>query len=224
VHRYAGENRIPWVVFRKGDRKLDWVFDATKKDGPDGVPWFRFYRTERLVTCYCFYIHDRGIGPAFSKVCCYAPYPVKVWCNGHEIARRAALAERHRGDSPCQRVRRHLRPGPAAGTVRHGPGRHDPGLLRRWVNRIPLPLTDADQATAGGSSPAAGRGLPHPWSSTTPAGSAPVFEELLAGNISLGHPEHVEVIFAQKVTRRTPGTFSTRLLNRGDQVTVSRSG
>ena len=32
-------------------------------------------------------------GPAFIKVCAYAPYPVKVWCNGHEIARRAALAE-----------------------------------------------------------------------------------------------------------------------------------
>ena len=55
---------MPWVAFRKGDRKLDvirpyleaaeaagqskvvaigearefqWVFDATKKDGPDGV-------------------------------------------------------------------------------------------------------------------------------------------------------------------------------------------
>ena len=38
-------------------------------------------------------IHDRRTGPAFIKVCCYAPYPVKVWCNGHEIARRAALAE-----------------------------------------------------------------------------------------------------------------------------------
>ena len=74
-------NRIPWVVFCKGDRKLDvvrpyldaaekadqsnvvaigearefqWVFDATKKDGPDGLPWFKFYRTERLVTCYYF--------------------------------------------------------------------------------------------------------------------------------------------------------------------------
>ena len=120
VRRYADGNQIPWVVFRKGDRKLEvirpyldaaeeagqckvvaiaearefqWVFDATKKDGPDGVPWFRFYRTERLVTCYYFYIHDRRIGPAFIKVCCYAPYPVKVWCNGHEIARRAALAE-----------------------------------------------------------------------------------------------------------------------------------
>ena len=29
-------------------REFQWVFDATKKDGPDGVPWFRFYRTERL--------------------------------------------------------------------------------------------------------------------------------------------------------------------------------
>ena len=90
VRRYADSNDIPWVVFRKGDRKLDvmrpyldaaeragqskvvaigearefqWVFDATrKKDGPDGVPWFRFYRTERLVTCYYFYLHDRRAG------------------------------------------------------------------------------------------------------------------------------------------------------------------
>ena len=89
MRRYADGNQIPWVVFRKGDRKLDvmrpyldaaekagrskvvaigearefqWVFDATKKDGPDGVPWFRFYRTERLVTCYYFYIHDRRTG------------------------------------------------------------------------------------------------------------------------------------------------------------------
>src|SRR6266480_1704873 len=109
VRRYAQDNEVPWVTFRKGDRKLDvirpylegaekagqskvvaigearefqWVFDATRKDGPDGVPWFRFYRTERLVTCYYFYLHDRRIGPAFIKVCCYAPYPVKVWCNG----------------------------------------------------------------------------------------------------------------------------------------------
>jgi hypothetical protein len=50
-----------------------------------------------------------------------------------------------------------------------------------------------------------------------------VFEELLAGNINLGRPEHVEVIFGSKVTRSTPGTFSTRLLNRGDQVTINLS-
>ena len=101
VRRYADGNQIPWVVFRKGDRKLEvirpyldaaeragrsqvvvigearefqWVFDATKKTSPDGAPWFRFYRTERLVTCYYFYIHDRRTGAAFIKVCCYAPF------------------------------------------------------------------------------------------------------------------------------------------------------
>jgi hypothetical protein len=109
VRRYADGNQIPWVVFRKGDRKLEvirpyldaaeragqskvvaigearefqWVFDATKKDGPDGVPWFRFYRTERLVTCYYFYIHDRRMGAAFIKVCCYAPYRSKCGATG----------------------------------------------------------------------------------------------------------------------------------------------
>ena len=160
------------MVFRKGDRKLDvirpyleaaekagrsqvvaigearefqWVFDATKKDGPDGLPWFKFYRTERLVTCYYFYIHDRRIGAAFIKVCCYAPYPVKVWCNGHEIARRAALAEGiavtplangfAATDDParlqelCDLVQ--------AGTVRV--------FFDTWMSRIPLPLTAADR-------------------------------------------------------------------------------
>jgi hypothetical protein len=102
-------NQIPWVVFRKGDRKLDvmrpyleaaemagaskvvaigearefqWVFDATCKQDADGGVWFRFYRTERLMTCYYFYLRDRRTGPAFIKVRTYAPYPVKAWCNG----------------------------------------------------------------------------------------------------------------------------------------------
>jgi hypothetical protein len=50
-----------------------------------------------------------------------------------------------------------------------------------------------------------------------------VFEELLAGNMNLGRPEHAEIIFAARVTRKTPGTFSTRLLNRADQVTLNLS-
>ena len=37
-----------------------------------------------------------------------------------------------------------------------------------------------------------------------------------------GH-QHAEIIFAAKVTRKTPGTFSTRLLNRADQVTLNLS-
>jgi hypothetical protein len=251
VRRYADGNDIPWVLFRKGDRKLDvmrpyldaaeragqsevvaigearefqWIFDATRKEGPDGVPWFRFYRTERLVTCYYFYIHDRRAGPAFIKVCAYAPYPAKAWLNGHEIARRAALAE---GIAVTP-----LANGFAAAS---GPARLQelcdmiqPGTLRvffeYWMSRLPLPLTGADRQHGCW------------WElsmrqievSRTPVFDDPrrvraVFEELLAGNMNLGRPEHAEIIFAARVTRKTPGTFSTRLLNRADQVTLNLS-
>ena len=251
VRRYAQDNDIPWVSFRKGDRKLDVVrplleaaeaagqskvvavgearefqrvFDATKKESADGVPWFRFYRTERLVTCYYFYLHDRKIGPAFIKVCSYAPYPVKVRCNGHEIARRMAAAE---GIEVTP-----LANGFAAAS---DPGRLQelcdmiqPGTLRtffeRWMSRLPLPLTAADRAAGfwwelSMRQVEVSRTLVF----DDPRRVRTVFEELLAGNMNLGRPEHAEIIFASKVTRRTPGTFSTRLLNRADQVTVNLS-
>ena len=50
-----------------------------------------------------------------------------------------------------------------------------------------------------------------------------VFEELLARNVNMGQPEHVEAIFGSKVTRGRPATFSSRLLNRSNQVTVNLS-
>ena len=188
------------------------------------MPWFRFYRTERLVTCYYFYIHDRRIGAAFIKVCCYAPYPVKVWCNGHEIARRAALAEGiavtplangfaatsdpARLQELCDLVQ--------AGTVRV--------FFQTWMSRIPLPLTDADRDHGCWWQLAMRQvEVSRTLVFDDPRRVRTVFEELLAGNINLGRPEHVEVIFGSKVTRSTPGTFSTRLLNRGNQVTINLS-
>ena len=203
-------------------REFQWVFDATKKDGPDGVPWFRFYRTERLVTCYYFYIHDRRMGAAFIKVCCYAPYPVKVWCNGHEIARRAALAEGiavtplangfaatsdpARLQELCDLVQ--------AGTVRV--------FFETWMSRLPLPLTDADREHGCWWQLAMRQvEVSRTLVFDDPRRVRTVFEELLAGNMNLGRPEHAEIIFGQKVTRNTPGVFSTRLLNRGDQVTIN---
>jgi len=33
---------------------------------------------------------DADFGPAFIKVCAYFPYPVKIWLNGHEWAKRQA--------------------------------------------------------------------------------------------------------------------------------------
>ena len=118
VARFAGNNDIPVVKFSKGVRKIDvmrpllaraartglpqvvaigWaqeyqhVWDARKRDtDPARPPQFSYAMAERRVTCYYFYVWDERWGPGFIKVCAYFPYPVKVWLNGHEWAKRQA--------------------------------------------------------------------------------------------------------------------------------------
>ena len=117
VDRFAADNQIPVVRFGKDDRKIDgcgriWreqaatgragvaaigvaqefapVFTATKKTGPGEAVWFSFTKADRRVTCYYFYVWDDDFGPAFVKVCAYFPYPMKIWLNGHEWAKRQA--------------------------------------------------------------------------------------------------------------------------------------
>jgi hypothetical protein len=93
-----------------------------------------------------------------------------------------------------------------------------------WMSRLPLPLTAADRdhdcwRQLSMRQIEVSRTLVF----DDPRRVRAVFGELLAGNMNLGRPEHAGIIFAAKVTRRTPGVFSTRLLNRGDQVTVNLS-
>ncbi len=116
VASFAETNHIPVVRFGKNDRKIDVmrpylarqtatgragvaaigvaqefapVFTATKKQRGNTV-WFSFAVSQRRVTCYYFYLWDDDFGPAFVKVCAYFPYPMKVWLNGHEWAKRQA--------------------------------------------------------------------------------------------------------------------------------------
>lgn len=49
------------------------------------------HQADRRVRCFYFYLWDTDFGPAFVKVCAYFPYPVKVWINGHEWAKRQAI-------------------------------------------------------------------------------------------------------------------------------------
>jgi hypothetical protein len=249
VRRYAQHNGIPWVTFAKGDRKIDvmqpyleageragvpkvvaigearefqWVFDATKKQASDGTVWFRFYRTERLVTCYYFYIWDERCGAGFIKICTYAPYPVKVWLNGHDIARREALAAglevtplANGFASASDPVRlQELCDSVQAGTLQV--------FFDRWMARIPVPLTAADRDHGcwwqlSMRQVEVSRTLVF----DDPRRVRAVFEELLAGNMNLGRPESVQVIFGYRAARSAGWEFSTRLLNRPDQVTVN---
>jgi hypothetical protein len=255
VARFAEMNDIPMVKFKKGTRKIDvmrpllaraaragrpgvvaigWaqefqlVWDARKRDtDPSRSPQFSFATAERRVTCYYFYVWDQRWGPGFIKVCAYFPYPVKVWLNGHEHAKRAAASagvgftELSNGFASAGN--------PAALQAicdRLGPCDIQ-AFFDRWVSRLPLPLTPADRAAG------------YWWElslrqvevSRTLVFDAPrqvraFFEALVADNLGLGRPEHVEILFKRDPRGRKPkdqagGVFKTAIDRNNNGVTIN---
>src|SRR3954471_5526389 len=84
----------------------------------------------------------RTVAPAGGA---YFPYPMKIWLNGHEYAKRAATAAGigftaldngfATTDDPARLQQLCEGLGPA--TIR--------GFCERWWARLPLPLSDADR-------------------------------------------------------------------------------
>jgi len=247
VSRFAEDNQIPVVRFDKTDRKVDRMrpyLAAQAKTGRSGVAaigiaqeyqnvfastqrqdrgqagtavWFSFYKADRRVTCFYFYLWDEDFGPAFIKVCAYFPYPIKVWVNGHEWAKRQAthagigFTELSNGFATCD-------DGAALQAIcdRLGPGTITV-FFERWMSILPLPLDTADR-DAGYWWELSMRQVE---TSRTLVFDAPrraraFFEALVADNLDIGRPDHVEVIFAGHPRRRgrppkTEPTYKTRI-------------
>lgn len=252
VAEFAADNDVPVIRFGRGERKLEVMrphLDRLASQGrtgvaaigvaqefqrvftgstyhPDadggGVPRFGYAKADRRVTAYYFYVVDEAFGPAFVKLCAYFPYPVKIWLNGHEYAKRAATAagvgftELDNGfaatDDPAglQQLCQGLGPGTIA------------GFCERWWSRLPLPLTDADRA--GG----------YWWDiamrqvevSRTivfdrPHNARGFFEALCTDNLDIGRPEQMQIIFGRRVRTAPVGGYRTRLLRCGDEVTLN---
>ncbi|MCA1703235.1 MAG: hypothetical protein LC808_08150, partial [Actinobacteria bacterium] len=252
VTEFARDNDIEVIRFAKGDRKLEVmrphldrlaragrtgvaaigvaqefqrVFTGTTyhPDADDGgVPRFGYAKADRRVTAYYFYLVDEVFGAAFVKVCAYFPYPLKIWLNGHEYAKRAATAagigfiELDNGfaatEDPARLQQLCETLGP--GTIRL--------FCERWWARLPLPLTDADRA--GGywwdiamRQVEVSRTLVF----TAPRHARGFFEALCTDNLDIGRPEQMQLIFGRRVRTPPPGGYRTRLLRSGDEVTLN---
>ena len=252
VADFAAEHDIPMVRFAKGQRKVEVmrpylerlerqgrtgvaaigvaqefqrVFTGTTHHADEGggdVPRFSYAKADRRVTPYYFYLVDEAFGPAFVKVCAYFPYPVKIWLNGHEYAKRRAadagiaFTELDNGfastDDPAglQDICNTL----GAGTIRV--------FCERWWARLPLPLTQADRA-AGYWWDIAMRQIEvsHTMVFDTPSHARSFFEALCADNLDLGRPEEMQIIFGRRVRTAPQGGYRTRLLRTGDEVTLN---
>ena len=252
VTEFARDNDIEVIRFAKGERKLEVMrphLDRLAREGRTGVaaigvaqefqrvftgttyhsdadgggvPRFGYHKADRRVTAYYFYLVDEVFGPGFIKICAYFPYPVKIWLNGHEFAKRAATAakiaftELDNGfastEDPAGLQQLCDTLGPDTIAV----------FCERWWARLPLPLTDADRA--GGywwdismRQVEVSRTIVF----TAPRHARGFFEALCADNLDIGRPEQMQLIFGRRVRIPPEGGYRTRLLRSGDEVTLN---
>jgi hypothetical protein len=256
IRDWAQASGVPVIRFRAGERKADVmkpyleaaavagrsqvvaigcaqefqsVWTARRRDtDPGKCPQFSFTREQRRVSVFYVYIFDTRMGPGFIKICTYFPYPVKAWLNGHEWAKRQALAagltftELSNGFASCedpallQRICDSMGPG------------HVQAWFDRWMAKIPLPLTSADR-DAGFWWDLSMRQIE---TSRTLVFDNDVharafFEALLCDNMDLGRPENVELLFrrGQKGGRPTNppahGGFKTKIDRHCDLITLN---
>jgi hypothetical protein len=180
---------------------------------------FGFDKADRAVTVYYFYIVDPDFGPGFIKLCAYAPWPGKVWLNGHEWVKRQADAEAlaytslANGFAACENPTRLQ-----AICDSLGPAELQ-GFFDRWIALIPTPLGDTDRAegywwelsmrqveasrTICFDDPRRARGF---------------FEALVCDNVGIGRPDQVAAVFARQVRKTTKSLFRTRVFTPGTEV------
>lgn len=240
LRTWCADRGIPWIEFRKGERKDDVVQKYRERfTGRTGVvlvgvaqerawawsptktrrgPWvhFTWHRKSVYVNHYYIYVIDRDWGPAFLKVCSYAPYALKLCLNGHEWAKRQAQRRRlaftalDNGFLACANP-------PALQALCDRLSERDiEAFFTRWLASLPLPLTAAHQAAGFGYR----LSLLQMEVSRTQVFARPrqgreFFEEVLREHLDLGRPSRLQLLFPRKITRTTPGRFSTRIVTQG---------
>ena len=241
IDRYAREHHVPVISFEKSQRKEDLAakylttFSATegvlfigkaqeklrtfrtegrRNDRGETYPWI--VASTAMVNQYYFYAVDEDFGPFFLKYSSYFPYGAKFCFNGHEYFKRQltkegiAYEELANGILSCDNPRRmqKLADGLTPCRIER--------FLRKWQNHLPHPLTTSQQTA----------GYRHEISmcqvefALTQIVDQPVhgrifFEEVLRENLDLGRPDNLQLIFGHRVTKRTPGSFRTRVVREG---------
>ncbi len=250
IHKFAKDHAIPVVKFEKGQNKEEVArpyIEAAARKGKDRVvliriaqekasiwrswprkgqekaahPHMEWGREMAYVNHFYFYLWDSEWGGVFWKMNAYAPFPIWLWLNGHEWAKRQLEKAR----IPYEPLDNGFRSCKDPAALQKICDRLGPGAVRsffwRWFHRLPSPFTDADvrsgyvyelafrqfevSDTCVFDKPQAGR----MW-----------FEGVIRDHLDVGRPHQVALVFDRHVSRRTPGTFRTRVITDGVDPTL----
>ncbi|MGO9081615.1 MAG: hypothetical protein ACLQDY_21660 [Streptosporangiaceae bacterium] len=249
VHKFARASGIPVRYFARGEKKEEIArpcIEAAAAGGKGAValigiaqekasawrswpargqrgtahPHMERGRQMAFISHFYFCLRDAGRGPAFWKASACAPYPVWLWLNGHERARRqlaragVGFTALDNGFASCQdpallqRVCDRLGPGAVT------------SFFWRWQARLPSPFTRAD-LRAGYVGDLAFRQFEVSGTRVLdrPAAGRAFFGGLIRDHLDLGRPDQVSLVFGRKVRLAgpapAPGTFRTQVITRG---------
>jgi hypothetical protein len=241
IDRFAYKHDIPIIGFEKRQRKEDVAAEYLARfSAPEGVLFIgkaqekvRTFRTEgrrnangqaypwivestAMVNQYYFYAVDADFGPFFLKYSSYFPYGAKFCFNGHEYLKRQlakegiAYEQLANGILSCDNPKRMQQLANSLTPARILM------FLRKWQDCLPCPFT-AREERAGYRYEAS---ISQVEFALTQVVDRPVhgrifFEEVLRENLDLGRPDNMQLIFARRVTKRTPGPFRTRVVREG---------
>lgn len=244
VGRFVAEADIPFVTFGRGQRKENVARsyqDAAEAEGAEGVvlvgvaqeklvggwrgqrdggsdahPHFAFRRAQMYVNHYYFYLWDAQWGPSFVKMCPFAPFPVWGCLNGHEWLKRR-LADTGVGFTPLDNGLLSCEdPACAQAWADRMSGACVREFMGRWLSRLPGPFQPKDSE--------AGYGWEYSFrqiefSDTAvfdrPRDGRAWFDAAIRNHLDVGHPEKVALVFDRRVSVRTPGKFSTKVVTPG---------
>jgi hypothetical protein len=179
-------------------------------------------RQTAFINHFYFYLYDEDWGPAFWKTNAYSPYPIWIYLNGHEWAKRQldkagiGYESLENGFRSCedpaelQRICNRL----GSGAVR--------SFFWRWFRRLPTVFRPED-LKAGYVYEMAVRQFEV--SDTRvfdrPQSGRAFFEGLIRDHLDIGRPEQVVLVFDRKLMPKTPGRFSTKVVTKGVDPQVS---
>lgn len=242
IKGFAQQQSIPLVPFRKGQRKDEVAQEYLARfTGTEGVLFIgvaqekaRIPRTESrhhaqtgvrypwvvettgYVNYYYFYCLDADCGPFFLKLCSYFPYNGKLCLNGHEYLKRQLAKEGIAFAALDNGIRSCADPARLQALANAFDEQTIDALLRKWLARLPHPFTPADRAAGYRYA----LSLLQVECSLTQVLDQPrhgrlLFEQVIRENLDLGRPDQVQLIFARRITRRTPSRFRTRVITAG---------
>jgi len=250
IHAFAKREAVDLVAFAKGQRKDEVTRERLKgfsraegvlyigtaqerfasfrmikkRSAHTGQPYPWFSRGTVMCNHYYFYLVDEDFGPLFIKFCSYFPYTARVCLNGHEYVKRQlakegiAFAALDNGLLACADAQR------AQQILDDLTEDKIAALVAKWLGRLPDPFTAEDHAAGYNFQLST---LQAEFSRTQvfdrPLAGRHLFEAVIRENLDLGRPEKVSLIFNRRITKRTPGTFHTRVITQGVIPSLAKS-